>query len=133
MHAATTALRFGVLVALVVTAVPAQADSRFEGRYQGRGEGRLSLKVFEARDGTDAHFVIAETAVPDVCTGELIGIGRRSGPSTLVSSHKASGSDEACTLTLRFGSDRKRVRMEGHGCGDFHGTSCAFVGALTRR
>ena len=133
MHATTTALRLGVVIALTVTAMPAQADPPFEGRYQGRGEGRLSLKVFEARDGTDTHFEIAETAVPNVCTGELIGIGRRSGPSTLVSSHKASDSEEVCTLTLRFGSNSKRVQMEEQGCGDFHGTSCAFVGALTRR
>lgn len=133
MHAATTALWLGVLVALAVTAMPAQADSPFEGRYQGRGEGRFSLKVFEARDGTDAHFVIAETAVPNVCTGEFTGIGRRCGPSTLVSSHKASDSEEVCTLALRFGSDRKSVRMEEQGCGDFHGASCAFAGGLIRR
>ncbi len=45
---------------------------------------------------------------------------------------KDKGSDETCTLTLRFSPDRKRVRIEERRCGNFHGTSCAFGGALTR-
>ncbi|MCY1644016.1 hypothetical protein [Methylorubrum sp. SL192] len=133
MHAATTALRFGVLVALAVTAMPAHADSPFEGHYQGRGEGRLDLQVFELGDGSGTHFVVAETAIPNECTGELRGLAKPGGAGVLTLNRKGSGSEEICALTLRFGSDRKRVRMEEQGCGDFHGTSCAFAGALTRR
>ncbi|CAO4132636.1 hypothetical protein [Methylorubrum extorquens] len=133
MHATRTVLRLGVLVALTVTAMPAQADSPFEGRYQGRGEGLLNLLVFELGDGSGTHFVVAEMAIPNECTGELRGLAKSGSAGVLVLSRKGSDSEEICTLTLRFGSDRKRVRMEEQGCGDFHGTSCAFAGALTRR
>ncbi|TXN82707.1 hypothetical protein [Methylobacterium sp. WL8] len=122
-----------MLIALALVAPPARADSPFEGRYQGRGEGRLDLQVFELGDGSGAHFVVASTALPNECTGELRGLAKPGGPGALVLTRKETGSEEVCTLTLRFGSDRKRVRAEEQGCGDFHGTSCAFNGALTRR
>lgn len=128
---ATAALRLAVLLALVPA--PVRAESPFEGRYQGRGEGRLDLQVFEFGDGSGSHFVVAGTAIPEQCTGALRGLAKPAGPGALMLTSKDSGSDEVCTLTLRFGPDRKRVRMEERGCGDFHGTSCAFDGALTRR
>lgn len=128
---ATAALRLAVLLALVPA--PVRAEAPLEGRYQGRGEGRLDLQVFELRDGSGAHFIVAGTAIPNECTGELRGLARPSGQGALVLTRKENGSEEACTLTLRFGPDRKRVRMEEQGCSDFHGTSCAFGGALTRR
>lgn len=121
------------MLALTLAAAPAHADSPFEGRYQGRGDGRLDLHVFEFGDGSGAHFVIAETAIPNECTGELRGLAKPGRAGALVLTRKEKGSDEACTLTLRFGPDRKRVRVEEQGCGDFHGASCAFGGALARR
>lgn len=130
-HPATPALRLAMLLALA--AAPARAESPLEGRYQGRGEGRLDLQVFELGDGSGSYFVVAGTAIPEQCTGELRGLAKPAGPGALALTRKDSGSDEVCTLTLRFGPDRKRVRMEERGCGDFHGTSCAFDGALTRR
>ncbi|GJE41587.1 hypothetical protein [Methylobacterium soli] len=132
-HPAAIALRLGALLTFLLAAAPAHADSPFEGRYQGRGDGRLDLQVFDLGDGSGAHFVVAGTAVPNECTGELRGLAKPSGQGSLVLTRKESGSEEACTLTLRFGPDRKRARMEEQGCGDFHGTSCAFDGALTRR
>ncbi|KOX53561.1 hypothetical protein ADL19_15825 [Streptomyces purpurogeneiscleroticus] len=132
-HPAATALRIGALLTLVLAATPAPAGSPFEGRYQGRGDGRVDLQVFDLGDGSGVHFVVAGTAVPNECTGELRGLANRGGQWGLVLTRKESGSEEACTLTLRFGSDRKRVRVEEQGCGDFHGTSCAFGGDLTRR
>ena len=133
VHPVAAALRLGALLALTLAAAPARADSPFEGRYQGRGEGRLGLQVFELGDGSGAHFVIAGTAIPNECTGELRGLAKPSGSGTLVLTRKEKGSEEACTLTLRLGPNAKRVRMEEQGCGDFHETSCAFDGALTRR
>lgn len=131
-HPGTIALRIGTLLAFALAA-PAWADSSFEGRYQGRGDGRLDLRVFEFGDGSGAHFVIVETAIPNECTGELRGLAKPGGMGALVLTRKEKGADEACNLILRFGSDRKRVRVEEQGCGDFHGTSCAFGGTLTRR
>lgn len=118
---------------LALAAAPARAESPFEGRYQGRGEGRLNLQVFELGDGSGAHFVVAGTAIPNACTGELRGLAKPGGSGALVLIRRESGSEEVCALTLRFGPDRKRVQMEERDCGDFHGTSCAFDGALTRR
>lgn len=132
-HPATPALRLGALALLALTAAPARAESPFEGRYQGRGEGQLDLQVFEFGDGSGSHFVVAGTAIPDQCTGELRGLAKPAGPGALALTRKDSGSDETCTLTLRFGPDHKRVRMEERGCSDFHGPACAFDGALTRR
>ena len=129
-HLVTIAPRFGILMSLAFATVPAQAVSPFEGRYKGRGEGRLDLQVFELGDGSGAHFVVAGTAIPDQCTGELRGLAKPGGPGALMLTRKDKGSDETCTLTLRFGPDRKRVQERR--CGDFHGTSCAFDGALTR-
>lgn len=133
VHPVAAALRLGALLAFTLAAAPSRAESPFEGRYQGRGEGRLDLQVFELGDGSGTHFVIAGTAIPNECTGELRGLTKPAGARALVLTNKEKGSEEACTLTLRFDPDRKRVRMEEQGCGDFHGTSCAFGGALTRR
>lgn len=132
-HLVTTALRLGLLISLGLAAEPVRAGSPFDGRYQGRGEGRLDLQVFEFGDGSGSHFVVANTAIPDQCTGELRGLAKAAGPGALALTHKDSGSDETCTLTLRFGPERRRVRMEERGCSDFHGSACAFDGTLTRR
>lgn len=130
----TTALGLGVLLSLTLATAPAQAaGSPFEGRYQGRGEGRLDLQVFDLGDGSGTHFVVANTAMLNQCTGELRGLAKPGGPRALILTRKESGSEDVCTLSLRFGSDRKRVQIEEQGCGDFHGTSCAFDGVLTRR
>lgn len=133
VHPITTALRLGVLMALALATASARAEPPFEGRYQGSGEGRLDLQVFEFGDGSGSHFVVAGTEIPEQCTGELRGLAKPAGPGALVLTRKDRGLDDTCTLTLRFGPDRRRVRMEERGCGDFHGTSCAFDGALTRR
>lgn len=122
-----------VLLLAALISAPALAVSPFEGQYQGRGEGRLQLRVFEVGDGTGAHFIIAETAIPNACTGELIGMGRPSGAGVLILHQTDSDADEVCTLTLRFSPDGKRVRMTPQGCGYFHGTSCDFDGELSRR
>lgn len=132
-HPAATALGLGVLMSLALARAAAKAEAPFEGRYHGRGEGRLDLQVFEFGDGSRNHFVVAGTAIPDQCTGELRGLAKPAGPGALELTRKDSGADEVCTLTLRFGSDCKRVRMEERGCGDFHGPACAFDDALTRR
>lgn len=127
----TSALVLGVLIALV--GAPAFAASPFEGRYQGRGEGQLALQVFALDDGSDTHFVLAETALPNQCTGDLRGLARPSGPMTLVLRKTEPGAEETCTLTLRFSADRARVRMEEKDCSTYHGTACAFDGSLKRR
>ncbi|WP_298951127.1 hypothetical protein [uncultured Methylobacterium sp.] len=132
-HTTAIALRLGALLTLVLIAAPVHAESPFEGRYQGRGEGRLNLQVFNLGDGSGTHFVVAETAIPNECTGELRGLAKSGGAGVLLLTRKVSDSEKICTLTLRLSSDRKRVRMEEKNCGDFHGTSCAFDGAMTRR
>ena len=88
--------------------------------------------MFEFGDCSGAHFVVVGTAIPDQCTGELRGLAKPGDPGALMLTRKDKGSDETCTLTLRFSRDRKRVRIEERRCGNFHGTSCAFGGALTR-
>ncbi|MDP4006320.1 hypothetical protein [Methylobacterium sp. NEAU K] len=128
-----TALRLGALLTLVLAAALTHAESPFEKRYQGRGDGRLDFQLFELGDGSGAHFVVADTAIPNECTGEPRGLATPGGPRALVLTRKPSGSEEACTLRLRFGPNAERVRAEEQGCGDFHGASCAFGGALTRR
>ncbi|KQP07884.1 hypothetical protein ASF28_12350 [Methylobacterium sp. Leaf99] len=122
-----------MLLTFALVAASAHAESTFEGRYQGRGDGRLNLQVFDLGDGRGAYFVVADTAIPNECTGELRGLAITNGVGALVLTRKKKGSEEACILTLRFGPVRKRVRIEEHGCDGFHGTSCAFIGALTRR
>lgn len=127
----TSALALGVLITLA--GAPASAASPFEGRYQGRGEGQLALQVFALDDGSDTHFVLAETALPNQCTGDLRGLARPSGPMTLVLRKTEPGAEETCTLTLRFSADRARVRMEEKDCSTYHGAACAFDGSLKRR
>ncbi len=126
-----SALVLGLLITLA--GAPAFAASQFEGRYQGRGEDQLALQVFALDDGSDAHFVLAETALPNQCTGDLRGLARPSGPMTLVLRKTEPGAEEACTLTLRFSVDHARVRMEETGCSYYHGAACAFEGSLRRR
>ena len=127
----TSTVALGALIALA--GAPALAASPFEGRYQGRGEGQLALQVFALDDGSDAHFVLAETALMNQCTGDLRGLARPSGPMTLVLRKTEPGAEEACTLTLRFSADRARVRLEERGCSTYHGATCAFDGSLKRR
>lgn len=131
--AATTALRLGVLLSVTLAAAPASATSPFEGRYQGRGEGRLDLQVFESGDGSDAHLVIAETTIPNECTGEVRGLASRSSAGTLRLRKRSADAETTCEITLRYSPDYARVEMSADGCGDFHGTSCNFIGALKRR
>ncbi|GJD91399.1 hypothetical protein BHAOGJBA_4947 [Methylobacterium hispanicum] len=127
----TLAAPLSVLMALA--GAPASAASPFEGRYQGRGEGQLALQVFALDDGSDAHFVLAETALMNQCTGDLRGLARPSGPMTLVLRKTEPGAEETCTLTLRFSADRARARMEERDCSTYHGAACAFDGSLKRR
>ncbi|AMB47580.1 hypothetical protein [Methylobacterium sp. AMS5] len=127
----STLLSLSMLLAVAVA--PAQANPSFEGRYQGRGEGRLTLKVSpHGKAGSTATYSIdAFTGIPNACSGTVSGVADRIDANTLRLSLK--GEEAACEITLRFGADRKRVRMDEQGCGDFHGPACAFEGALTRR
>jgi hypothetical protein len=125
-----------VLIGLAAMLVPpALAESKLEGRFKRRGEGRVDLQVFAlgTKGPDDEHFVVAGTAIPSECTGELCGLAEPGGTGVLVLTLKEKGLEEACILTLRYGPDRKRVRVEEQGCSDFHGTSCALGGALIRR
>lgn len=136
LQRATTVCRVSLATAglfITLLSAPAFAASSFEGRYQGRGEGQLSLQVFALDDGSDTHFVLAETALMNQCTGDLRGLARPSGPMTLVLRKTDPGAEEVCTLTLRFSPDHARVRMEEKGCTYHHGMACAFDGSLKRR
>jgi hypothetical protein len=118
---------------LALAAAPARAEAPFEGRYQGRGEGRLSLTV-SSRGGAGpgaTHTIDAFTGIPNACSGTISGVARRVDADTLRLSVK--GDEAVCEITLRFGPDRKRVRMDEQECGNFHGPACAFDGTLTRR
>ncbi|RVU14180.1 hypothetical protein [Methylobacterium oryzihabitans] len=130
-HPTSTLLSLGMLFA--ISAAPAQANPSFEGRYQGRGEGRLTLKVSPRGKAGSAptYAVDAFTGIPNACSGTVSGVARQIDTNTLRLS--LPGDEAACEITLRFGTDRKRVRMEEQGCSDFHGPACAFDGALTRR
>ncbi|WP_210168767.1 hypothetical protein [Methylobacterium sp. Leaf465] len=131
MHSIPTLMCLGVLLAISVT--PIQANPSFEGHYQGRGEGRLTITVSSLGQAGPAvtYSVEAFTGITNACSGTVSGAARRIDTDTLRLSLK--GDEAACELTLRFGADRKRVRMEEQGCGDFHGPACSFDGALTRR
>ncbi|MEA1835138.1 hypothetical protein U8607_23920 [Methylobacterium durans] len=130
-HRPTRTLAVALLIALSTES--ALAISPFEGRYHGPGEGRLDLQMYKLGDGSDIHFVIAETTIPNECSGEVRGLAMASGQGTFVLRQKDKDGDEVCTLTLRFSPDGKRVRMTQQDCGNFHGASCDFVGTLKRR
>ena len=135
-HPVRSQLRTSAIILSVLSTLassPAFAASPFEGRYQRRGEGQLALQVFKLDDGSDAHFVLAETALMNQCTGDLRGLARPSGPMTLVLRKMEPGAEETCTLILRFSADHAWVRMEEKGCSYYHGAACAFDGSLKRR
>lgn len=124
----------GLLVLVPLLTAPALAEPTFEGRFKGRGEGALDLQVFAlGADKPGEHLVIAETAIPNACTGEVRGVARRQGPGVLRLRKATDEPGQFCEITLRYGPDGKRVAMSAEGCGDFHGTACDFVGTLTRR
>lgn len=114
---------------------PAFAEVPLEGRFRGQGEGRLDLQVYAL--GTngpgDEHLVIAETAIPNACTGEVRGIARRQGAGVLRLRKPSGEPDQVCKVTLHYSPEGKRVAMTAAGCCGFHGTSCDLVGRLKRR
>lgn len=135
-HPVRSQLRTSAIILSVLSTLagaPAFAASPFEGRYQGRGEGQLSLQVFKLDDGSEAHFVLAETARANQCTGDLRGLARPSGPTTLVLHKTDPDAEESCRLTLRFSPDHTQVRMEATSCSNYHGMACAFDGSPKRR
>lgn len=121
------------LAAMLVS--PALAESKLEGRFQGRGEGRLDLQVFAlgTEGPDDEHLVIAGTAIPNECTGEVRGVSRKVSTGTLRLRKKTDEPDQVCEVTLRYSPDFTRVEMTAERCSDFHGTFCDFVGSLKRR
>lgn len=123
-----------IILATLLTS-PALAQTPLEGRFQGRGEGRLDLQVYAlSTDGPgDEHLVIAETAIPNACTGEVRGVAHRQGAGVLRLRKPSSEPDQVCEVTLRYSPDGQRAAMSAEQCGDFHGTSCDFVGSLKRR
>lgn len=123
-----------LIVLATLLSAPAFAESSLEGRFQGRGEGKLDLQVYAlGTDKPDEHLVIAETAIPNECTGEVRGVARKQGTGVLRLRKLTDEPDQVCEVTLRYSPDGKRVAMTAAGCGDFHGTSCDFVGSLKRR
>lgn len=125
----------GLIVLATLLASPAYAQSPLEGRFQGRGEGKLDLQVYAlSTDGPgDEHLVIAATAIPNECSGEVRGVASRQGAGVLRLSKRSGETNQVCEVTLRYSPDGKHVAMTAERCGDFHGTSCDFVGSLKRR
>ncbi|MCJ2132391.1 hypothetical protein [Methylobacterium sp. E-045] len=113
----------------------AYADLRLEGRFQGRGDGRLEVQVhaLDTEGESGAYLVIADTAIPNQCTGEVRGTARKLDASTLRLRAKTDDPNEFCEITLRYNGDRSRVLVTSENCDHFHGPSCDFGGALKRR
>ncbi|GJE19297.1 hypothetical protein [Methylobacterium marchantiae] len=113
----------------------AYADLRLEGRFQGRGDGRLELRVLALNTDGDsgAYLVIADTAIPNQCTGEVRGTARKLDTSTLRLRAKTDDPNEFCEITVRYSGDRSRVQVTSENCDHFHGPSCDFGGTLKRR
>lgn len=113
----------------------AYADRRLEGRFQGRGDGRLELQVLALNtDGeSGSYLVIADTAIPNQCTGEVRGTAKKLDASTLRLRVKADEPNEFCEITVRYNGYRSRVQVTSENCGHFHGPSCDFGGTLKRR
>ena len=112
-----------------------QAEPGLTGQYRGRGEGLVTLKVAPPthdKDG-EGYAITVDTAIRNVCTGEVAGLARRVGPERLRLTAKDEGADEICTLELTFSLDRRRVRIEETACSYFHGTACGFAGTLMQR
>lgn len=132
-HSRHCTLELVVLATLLAS--PAFAQAPLQGRFQGPGEGKLDLQVYALGiDGPgDEHLVIAETAIPNECTGEVRGVAHRQGAGVLRLRKPSSEPDQVCEITLRYSPDGQRVAMSAEQCGDFHGTSCDFVGSLKRR
>ena len=128
-------IRCGALLLPLLAASPVLAVSPFEGRFQGRGEGKLSLQVFalDLAGSSDQHLVIAETTIPNECTGEVRGLAGKVSAGMLRLRKQGADAEAACEITLRYAPDHGRVEMTADGCDDFHGTSCDFVGTLKRR
>ncbi|MBY0251304.1 MAG: hypothetical protein K2X54_07970 [Methylobacterium organophilum] len=124
-----------LIVLATFLASPAIAQTPLEGRFQGRGEGRLDLQVYALSTDRpeNEHLVIAETAIPNTCTGEVRGLARREGARVLRLRKPSSEPDQVCEVTLRYSTDGQRVAMSAERCGDFHGTLCDFAGSLKRR
>lgn len=113
----------------------AYADLRLEGRFQGRGDGRLELRVLalNTEGESGSYLVIADTAIPNQCTGEVRGTARKQDASTLHLRVKADDPNEFCEITVRYNGDRSRVQVTSENCDHFHGPSCDFGGTLKRR
>lgn len=105
--ASSKARMLKLIVLATFLASPAIGQTPLEGRFQGRGEGRLDLQVYAlSTDGPEnEHFVIAETAIPNTCTGEVRGIARRQGARVLRLRKPSSEPDQVCEVTLRYSPD----------------------------
>lgn len=124
--------RFGILVALVLFACPAQAaglERQAPGTFEHTEDGYEQLAVVKAA-GASVYTAKFEVGTRG-CGGGVTMKGRPAGSDTIIFSKTGNG--QTCRITARYSPDFRSVALEEDGCLTWHGAACAFSGTLKRK
>ncbi|RYC28933.1 hypothetical protein D3273_26600 [Lichenibacterium minor] len=119
-------------VALVVAGGPGWAASP-EGVFRHGGAYPLSATVFalDSAEGYAGRFTTGFPGDPNHCGGSFSATGRKQTENRIIFIG-APENGNSCHVTMIYNAQFNRAQIDEEGCGDFHGASCEFSGAVQR-
>lgn len=103
-------------------------DGDYIGSVDG-GNASLRTIVLDAEKGVVAASV---SVWSNSCSGEVTGIGRIN-KNVLSIQPYTKDSNDNCVITVTFDKTGKKAKMNDRDCMGYHGASCSFDGALSKK